>query len=180
MVPMLMKVTEYISMGQSDETLEMFKCAKDCLFQETVGYSMRQILSGVTRQLEEQFAHLGLKNAQWLPLLILYFGQVSTAAELARVCQRNTGAISRTLARLEAKGFCSRMRLDTNRRKVRITLTDVGRKAAAEIPAILCSIEKANLRGFSVEELETLKFFLRRILENSQMINPRPLSRPKV
>ena len=89
-------------------------------------------------------------------------------AELARECHLDAGAMTRTLDRLEAKGLCRRVRSQADRRVVHIELTDAGRLAAAGIPAVLSRVQNAHLAGFSVEEFETLKAFLRRILGNAQ------------
>jgi len=135
-----------------------------------MGYLMRQILNGVAQQIEAQLAHTELTNAQWIPLFKLYMGKASTVAELARECQLDAGAMTRTLDRLEGKGLCRRERSDSDRRVVNITLTDAGRTAAAEIPHVLSRVQNANLSGFSADEFETLKGYLRRILVNGQAI----------
>ena len=49
-------------------------------------------------------------------------------------------------------------------------LTEAGRVAAQEIPAILSRVQNAYLAGFSVEEWQTLKSYLRRILETAQTL----------
>ena len=53
---------------------------------------------------------------------------------------------------------------------VNLELTDEGRAAAKKIPAVLCSVQNAHLRGFSHEEWQLLKSLLRRILDNAQAI----------
>jgi DNA-binding MarR family transcriptional regulator len=145
-----------------------FYCAKDYRPEDSMGYLMRQILNGLAHQVESQLSHTGLTNAQWIPLFKLYIGTASTVAELARECQLDTGAMTRTLDRLESKGLCLRVRSSTDRRVVNIRLTDTGRTAAAEIPHVVSRVQNANLNGFSKEEFETLKGFLRRILVNGQ------------
>lgn len=146
--------------------------------EESLGYLMRQILSHVTQQVEQQLSHTDLTDAQWKPLYKLYMGNASTVAELARECLLDGGAMTRTLDRLEAKDLCRRVRSEQDRRVVNIALTDAGRIAAAEIPHVLSSVQNANLRGFSVEEFETLKGFLQRILvnakDNSKEATPTP------
>ena len=136
--------------------------------EESLGYLMRQILSHVTQQVEQQLSHTDLTDAQWKPLFKLHMGNASTVAELARECLLDGGAMTRTLDRLEAKDLCRRVRSDSDRRVVNIELTDAGRTAAAEIPHVLSRVQNANLRGFSVEEFEILKGFLQRILANAK------------
>lgn len=145
-----------------------FYCAETYKPEDSVGHLMRQILSSVGHQVEAQLAHTDLTNAQWIPLFKLYSRQASTVAELARVCQLDAGATTRLLDRLEAKGLCRRSRSETDRRVVNIVLTDAGTQAAAAIPGVLSGVQNANLAGFSTEEFETLKSYLRRMLANTQ------------
>jgi DNA-binding MarR family transcriptional regulator len=165
-----MKKNPINSHAKRSETPQPFYCAKDYRPEDSMGYLMRQILNGVAHQIEEQLAHTELTNAQWIPLFKLYMGKASTVAELARECQLDAGAMTRTLDRLEAKDLCRRERSDNDRRVVNITLTDAGRTAAAEIPHVLSRVQNANLSGFSADEFETLKSYLRRILANGQAI----------
>jgi DNA-binding MarR family transcriptional regulator len=165
-----MKKTTRTTHPPCGDTPAAFYCAKDYRPEDSMGYLMRQILSGVAQQIEAQLAHTELTNAQWIPLFKLYIGKASTVAELARECQLDAGAMTRTLDRLEAKGLCRRERSDSDRRVVNINLTDAGRTAAAEIPHVLSRVQNANLSGFSTDEFETLKGYLRRILVNGQTI----------
>lgn len=136
--------------------------------EESVGYLMRRVLATVAQEVERQLQASDLTNAQWVPLFKLFMGQASTVAELARECHLDGGAMTRTLDRLEAKGLCQRVRSVADRRVVHIELTAAGRSAAAGIPVVLSRVQNAHLAGFSVEEFETLKGFLRRILGNAQ------------
>lgn len=136
--------------------------------EESVGYLMRRILTMVTAQVGRQLEPSGLTSAQWLPLYKLSIGMASTVAELARESQLDAGAMTRLLDRLEAKGLCQRVRSQTDRRVVNIELTDAGRQAAAGIPAVLSQVQNTHLTGFSAEEFDTLKAYLRRIYDNAQ------------
>jgi DNA-binding MarR family transcriptional regulator len=138
--------------------------------EDSVGYLMRQILNRVGQDVERQLAHTDLTNAQWIPLFKLYSGQATTVAELARECHLDAGAMTRMLDRLEAKGLCKRVRSETDRRVVNIELTAAGTKAASDIPEILSGVQNAHLAGFSSQEFETLREYLRRILNNAQTI----------
>ena len=142
--------------------------------EESVGYLMRRILSTVSQEIERQLEPSGLTSAQWLPLYKLSIGMASTVAELARESHHDAGATTRLLDRLEAKGLCKRVRSVADRRVVNIELTDAGRQAAAGIPGVLSQVQNTHLVGFTTEEFETLKGFLRRILDNAQAPNPTP------
>jgi DNA-binding MarR family transcriptional regulator len=171
----LMKKTPVNFDVGGSNTPAAFYCAKDYRPEDSMGHLMRQILIGVAHQVESQLSHTGLTNAQWVPLFKLYIGKASTVAELARECQLDTGAMTRTLDRLESKSLCRRVRSSSDRRVVNITLTDAGRTAAAEIPHLLSRVQNANLSGFSADEFETLKSFLRRILVNGQTLQQKSI-----
>jgi DNA-binding MarR family transcriptional regulator len=111
-----------------------------------------------------------LTSAQWMPLLKLHMGTGSTVAELARGCQQDAGSMTRMLDRLETKGLVRRVRSGEDRRVVNIELTDEGRAAAREIPAVLCGVQNAHMRGFTTEEWQLLKSMLKRILDNALAI----------
>ena len=137
---------------------------------DSVGYLMRRIIALLAQGVERELEPTGLTNAQWVPLLKLYMGRASTAAELARQCDLDAGSMTRLLDRLEAKQLCRRTRSCDDRRVVNLELTDAGRAAAREIPGILCGVQNALLAGFSVEEWRTLKSYLRRMLDKAQTL----------
>lgn len=132
-----------------------------------VGYLMRRILNIVAQEVERELEPSGLTNAQWVPLLKLYMGSASTVAELARECQLDAGGMTRLLDRLEGKGLLRRVRSSEDRRVVNLELTDEGREAARQIPEVLCGVQNAFMRGFTIEEWQLLRGMLRRILDTA-------------
>ncbi len=133
---------------------------------ESVGYLMRRIMTLLAQRVDQEMEPAGLTNAQWIPLLKIYMGHASTVAELAREAHMDAGAMTRMLDRLENKDLCKRVRNAEDRRVVNVELTDAGREAAQRIPAILCDVQNAHLKGFTQEEWQMLKGLLRRMLEN--------------
>ncbi|WHZ10918.1 MAG: Transcriptional regulator, MarR family [Burkholderiaceae bacterium] len=138
--------------------------------EDSVGLLMRKTVNRLALEIERQMAPNGLTNAQWVPLLKLYLGEASTAAELARVCELDASAMTRLLDRVEAKGLCRRERSSEDRRVVSLKLTPEGREAAQKVPEVLSRVQNACLAGFTREEWQTLKDFLRRMLENTQAL----------
>jgi DNA-binding MarR family transcriptional regulator len=138
--------------------------------EDSVGYLMRRILHTFSLAVEHELEPSGLTNAQWVPLLKLSTGCASTVAELALTRQLDAGGMTRLLDRLEAKGLLHRVRSSEDRRVVNLELTDPGRAAAKHIPAILCGVQNAHMRGFTVEEWQLLKSLLGRILDNAKAI----------
>lgn len=144
--------------------------------EESVGFMMRRILTAVGQAVELQMCEPGSPTyPQWIPLhkLHMHLGPSATVAELARDCQLDTGAMTRLLDRLEAKGLCRRVRSLADRRVVNIELTDEGRAAAEQVPHVLSRVQNEHLSGFNPQEWEQLKGYLRRILDNAQALSAR-------
>jgi DNA-binding MarR family transcriptional regulator len=134
--------------------------------EESVAYLMRRLIGNFASEVAHELDPRGLTNAQWVPLYKLHLGHGTTAAELARNCELDAGAMTRTLDRLEAKNLIKRVRSSEDRRVVNLELTDEGRHAAGQIPEALCKVLNAHLRGFGRAEVELLKAMLLRMLEN--------------
>ena len=134
--------------------------------EESIGYLMKRIMSLVSQAVECDRDNDGPTFQQWLPLYMIYVSQARNAAELARECTQDAGSMTRLLDRLEAKGMCQRVRSVDDRRVIHVELTELGREAAQKIPHVLSRVHNQHLAGFSYEEWQTLKSFLRRILAN--------------
>lgn len=146
-----------------------FYRAEDYRAEESIGYLMRRIVTSVGQTVGTRMCEPGSPTyPQWVPLYKLHAGAATTVAELARACELDTGAMTRLLDRLEAKGLCRRVRSLEDRRVVNIELTDEGRAAAKEVPYVLSRVQNEYLAGFTTEEWEQLKDYLRRILDNAQ------------
>ena len=141
--------------------------------EDSVGWMMQRIVSGLGQEIEARLSNDGPTSPQWMPLFKLHLGEANTVAELARCCRLDAGAMTRLLDRLEAKGLCRRQRSTTDRRVVNVELTDEGRRCAQEIPAVLCLVQNEHLSGFTHAEWQQLKDFLRRIMNNGQAIQSR-------
>ena len=145
-----------------------FYHAEDYTPEDSVGYLMRRTIALLAQGIERELEPAGLTHAQWLPLLKLDTGCGSTVVELARACELDAGSMTRLLDRLEAKQLCRRIRSSDDRRVVNLELTDTGRLAAQEIPGVLCKMQNTLLAGFSVDEWQNLKGYLRRMLDAAQ------------
>ncbi|MFO7324785.1 MAG: MarR family transcriptional regulator [Pseudomonadota bacterium] len=134
--------------------------------EESIGYLLRTTVSTLMRAAEAAMRPYGLTSVQWAPLMIISRGGNPTAASLARDLNTDTGAMTRMLDRLEAKGLLQRTRSATDRRVVELSLTEQGRELTTKIPHHLAAVYNKHLSGFSPEEFNTLKQLLRRIIAN--------------
>jgi DNA-binding MarR family transcriptional regulator len=138
--------------------------------EDSIQYLMGKIINLAGQDVERNLTHADLTNAQWIPLLKLFSGHAMNVVELARQCNLDAGAMTRTLDRLEAKGLCERLRSEIDRRVVNIQLTPQGNVAARTLPGILSTIQNAHLVGFSAAEFQSLGEYLRRMFENATSI----------
>ncbi|WP_295527301.1 MarR family transcriptional regulator [uncultured Pseudacidovorax sp.] len=137
--------------------------------EESLGYAMKRILNCVSQAVEGELVEPGGPTyPQWVPLHKLHMGSAGTVAELARECQLDTGAMTRLLDRLEAKGLVRRVRSQEDRRVVNLELTPEGLNSAQKVPAVLSRVHNEMLAGFTKAEWEQLKDYLNRILDNAQ------------
>ena len=141
--------------------------AADYRPEENVGMLVGMVRSQLMAALDEELADIGLTGAQ-LPVLhwICQSGD-ATAATLCRQIGTDTGSMTRMIDRLEEKGFIRRVRSDDDRRVVRLELTAAGKALRPMITPRVVNVLNRNLAGFSADELEQLKFLLRRVLANA-------------
>lgn len=151
-----------------DQTKPAFYDGADYKIDDSIGYLMRQIVGLTSTIIDERMAQHDLTDAQWKPLLMLSQGQCRTAAELARRSCVDTGAVTRLLDRVEAKGLVRRSRSQEDRRVVNLELTEEGKEAAAVVPHVLAEVLNTTLAGFSESEALQFKALLQRMLDNAR------------
>ncbi len=103
---------------------------------DSVGYLLNQVVISMRRQIEQAMTAHDLSAAQWYPLWKLKRDGPGTAQELARDMDIDAGAMTRLIDRLAAKGLVGRLRSDSDRRVIVLTLTAVGQAVAAHIPQV--------------------------------------------
>ena len=138
--------------------------------EESVGHELRVLLNSMTRRIDAQMQAYDLTAMQWKPLLMLKFGKADTAAELARQNGSDTGAMTRMLDRLEAKGLIQRTRSAEDRRVVHLQLSEQGRRVSDHIPFSLSAVLNEHLAGFSTDEFNQLQSLLRKMIANGERV----------
>jgi DNA-binding MarR family transcriptional regulator len=133
---------------------------------ESVGYLIKLANQVVMRNLDAELQPFDLTAPQWVPLLIISKGRADTVAGCAREIDVDTGAMTRMLDRLEAKGFVARTRSKSDRRVVNVKITKAGQEIVKLIPPSICRVLNRHLQGFSEQEFEIFKDLLRRFLAN--------------
>jgi DNA-binding MarR family transcriptional regulator len=131
---------------------------------ESLGYLIKRTSAMLSNAIDQELASYELTHQQFSILVILSQVKCQTAADLARETCGDTGAITRMLDRLEAKGLISRVRSTEDRRIVNIELTAAGMLCAEKMPVVAINVINRHIDGFNKTELETMKKLLRRLL----------------
>jgi DNA-binding MarR family transcriptional regulator len=135
----------------------------------SVGYLMGRARASMLSGLDAELAHFGLSGMQFAVLKHLAEGSARTAADLCRFMQHDTGAMTRILDRLEEKGWVRRERSREDRRAVVLRVAPSGRAQLPRLSTAAGRVLERHLAGFSSGEVQALKSYLGRMIDNGQM-----------
>lgn len=135
--------------------------------EESIGFLLKRAGNQLTITVDRALAPFDMTHAQLGIFLKLLHARADTAADLARELMTDTGSMTRTLDRLEEKGFICRTRSSEDRRVVQVGLTDKGRQLADRMTEVTVGALNHHLRGFSEAEIAQFKGFLRRMIANA-------------
>lgn len=122
--------------------------------------------TAIVARLEQMLAEEGfdLNFTQYLVLKHLaHFGELS-ATDLARHIAHDAGAMTRVVDKLTTKGFVIRNPSETDRRALRIELSEAGRAVWGRVHECATECIESTLRPFSVVERKQLASMLTRML----------------
>jgi DNA-binding MarR family transcriptional regulator len=134
----------------------------------SVGYLMGRARASLLSALDEGLAPFGLTGMQFAVLKHLADGAARSAADLCRFMHYDAGSMTRILDRLEEKALVRRERGRDDRRVVFLRLTASGRTQLPRLAAVAVRVLEAHLAGFSAAEIDTLKSYLGRMIDNGQ------------
>jgi DNA-binding MarR family transcriptional regulator len=136
--------------------------------EESIGFLLKRCGSALTLAIDRELAPHDMTHAQLGIFLRLHNGTAKTASDLARDNMSDPGSMTRTLDRLEEKGFIARSRDADDRRVVQVVLTDKGLEMADQMVKGAIACLNHFLRDFAPDEVEQFKGFLRRMLANAE------------
>jgi DNA-binding MarR family transcriptional regulator len=131
---------------------------------QSASYLVRRTSNLMLPRLEALFAAQGFTFVQWCVLMSLRDGLASRAAEIARNLNYDSGALTRVLDQLEARGLIERSRSAEDRRTVELALTADGRSAVERLVPPMADFLNELFRDFTPAEMETLRGLLDRII----------------
>ena len=134
----------------------------------SVGYLMARARASLLAGLDAELAPFGLNAMQYAVLKHLADGNARTAADLCRHMYYDTGSMTRILDRLEEKGLLRRERCEDDRRVVFLRVAAAGRAQLPRLRAVGSRVLDEHLAGFNTAEVESLKTYLGRMIENGR------------
>jgi len=135
----------------------------------SVGYLMARARASLLARLDAELAPHGLNAMQYAVLKHLADGSARTAADLCRLMHYDTGSMTRILDRLEEKALLRRERCRDDRRVVFLRVAAGGRAQLPRLRAAGTRVLEEHLAGFNLTEVENLKSYLGRMIENGKM-----------
>lgn len=133
---------------------------------DNIAYLIKVLHETQMKLIGEQMKEFELTAAQWHPIALIGLNQANTPAELARIIEVDTGAMTRMLDRLEAKEFLYRTRCEQDRRVIKLHLTEKGNRVTNKLVPAVGDVMNVVLKGLSHEEFTLLQKLLMRMLLN--------------
>ena len=112
----------------------------------------------VMRQYRKPLEELNLTYTQYIVMMVLWEHGEMTESELGYVVHLDSGTLAPLLKRLDKQGYINRRRLDSNERKLCLSLTKEGEALKEKALQIPCRME--GCIDLSKKELDQLKGLL--------------------
>lgn len=136
--------------------------------QEDLGYWVGSLASFLRKSLDRQLAPFEVTSAQWAILEVCFRGEANSPSALARVIPVDTAAISRQLDKLKEKGLIRRRRLTSDRRSIRVELTEEGRELVPKLAPLVQANNSKFLEGITKDEQAALSAIIQKMLHHAQ------------
>jgi MarR family transcriptional regulator for hemolysin len=131
-----------------------------------IGLGLVSTAKAVSRAFNEALADAGGSLPVWLILSSLKSDARRTQLELARAIGIEGPTLTRHLDGLEEAGIVRRQRDSSDRRAVRVELTDAGEELFHQLRKAVVTFSERLTTGISQQELDRLRKTLARLGEN--------------
>jgi MarR family multiple antibiotic resistance transcriptional regulator len=140
-----------------------FYRASDYNMKNSVGYLIRRTSNLMLPQLEDLFGDASLTFSQWTVLMALREWGSSSSVQVARDICHDAGSLTRILDELEERNLISRVRSETDRRSVTLSLTSQGLALVENLLPRVVEHWNTLLGDFSHTEIKLLIKLLTRL-----------------
>lgn len=120
----------------------------------------------VRTAVDHELVPCGITSQQAALMLFARLHAGHRPGHLAEPLGTDTAGMTRLVDRLEAKGLVLRQSSETDRRAVRIVLTEAGEALTPQLVKAFERVSTLLLEGFAQPELDQLQSFMQRLLDN--------------
>ena len=140
--------------------------AKTFRARDSIGYLVKRASTLCLDHVEPAFAEQGFTFTQWKVLMSLRDGLAVNAKDMCAQLRHDSGALTRVIDQLEARGLIERRRSTEDRRAVELYITAAGRRTVESLIPLV--VEKLNyaLRDFNAGEVAELKRLLNKLIDS--------------
>ncbi|HTI35627.1 MAG TPA: MarR family transcriptional regulator [Miltoncostaea sp.] len=138
-----------------------------------IGRTLAMTAKAVGQAFNAALAAEGGSAPVWLAQHALTQGRSSTQLELARALRIEGPTMARHLDNMERAGYIVRTRSETDRRAVRVELTDAGRAAHERMRGAVIAFDRRLRDGLSRDDVRRLEETLTRLAENVGVVPSR-------
>ncbi|SOZ34612.1 MarR family winged helix-turn-helix transcriptional regulator [Cupriavidus neocaledonicus] len=132
-----------------------------------LGYLVTEVRNHLLAGIERELSPLQITAAQFVVLNSIVSGKGRTLSEFCKLLGYDSGAMTRLLDRIEAKGIIRRVENPADRRSYLVELTEQGKAVFPQARQGTQSAFRRMLAGFSEDDAEALRGLLHRILANT-------------
>lgn len=122
----------------------------------------------IKRSIEKKVEDTGVYRSQHRMLMILGCHPEISQTELAEKLEISPAAVAVSLKKLEKAGYISRQAVESDNRVNHVAVTEKGRLTIEVSVQYFKEMENALMKDFTMEEMETLEKFFRRIILNGE------------
>jgi len=134
--------------------------------EESLDFLIRDTRRVLLKSIEARLAHDGVPLGAWFPLRILYEEDGITQRELSRKLGYLDAAAGSIVEVMEKLKLVRRQRNETDRRKINVFLTPLGKRMGKKTIEHMYAINERIALGFSKRDEKTLRTLLRRAHDN--------------
>lgn len=134
--------------------------------ENSLGYLFRDIHRAFSKVLQTRIAAHGVTIGQWYFLRALWEEDGLTQRELSQRVGMMEPTTVTALNGMEKRGYVKRVRNTTDRRKVNIYLTDLGRSLRPKLLPFAVETNELAAAGVTAKEIEKVRTVLRHMKKN--------------
>ncbi len=132
----------------------------------SIGYRLKLLSQLLARNFQERLEPWGLTPFHWVVLCCLWTEDGLATSAIGDKLQQVGGTLTGVLDRMEERDLIRRQRDRSDRRMVRIWLTDTGKELETVLPPIVLDLQERVMVGFSAREQEQFSQLVDRAIAN--------------